>query len=90
MDSTGTYNRIPHVYEPNTLCICINVEEDDCGITDLGFIYPGQTLTIPLHYSTLDYSPNVIVSVVDQIGMPLCRVLDGNQYQQQPITLYSC
>jgi len=81
-DSTGTYNRIPHVYEPNTLCICTNVEEDDCSITDLGFVYPGQTLTIPLHYSTLDYSPNVIVSVVDQIGMPLCRVLDGNQYQQ--------
>ena len=89
-DSTGTYNRIPHVYEPNTLCVCTNGDEYDCTITDLGFIYPGQILTIPLHYSTLDYNPNVIVSVVDQISMPLCRVLDGNQYQQQPITLYSC
>ena len=32
-DSTGTYNRLPHVNEPNTLCVCTNISHYDCSIT---------------------------------------------------------
>ena len=80
-DSTGTYNTLPHVNEPNTLCVCTNISHYDCSITDLGFVYPGQTLTIPLYHYTEKYNSNAIISVVNQPNIPLCRVLDGNQHK---------
>jgi len=82
-DSTGTYNRLPHVNVPNTLCVCTNISHHDCSITDLGFVYPGQTLTIFLyHYTEEHNNSNAIVTLVSQPNMPLCRVLHGSQYQQ--------
>ena len=81
-DSAGTYHALPHVNEPNTLCVCTNISHYDCSITDLGFIYPGQTLTIPLYYYTEEYNSNAIISVVNQPNIPLCKVLDVDQHQQ--------
>jgi len=56
--------------------------QHDCSITDLGFIYPGQTLTISLYYYTNDKSSVAIISVVSRPNIPLCRVLNGNQHLQ--------
>jgi len=76
-DSTGTYNRLPHVNEPNTLCVCTNISHYDCSITD------GQTLNIPLYYYTKEHNnPNVVISIISQPDIPLCTVLDVNQHRQ--------
>ena len=86
-DSTGTYHRLPHVNVPNTLCICTNISHCDCSITDIGFVYPGQTLTIFLyHYTEEYYNSNAVVALVSQPNMPLCRVIHGNQYQQNMLS----
>ena len=55
----------------------------DCSITDLGFIYPGQTLALPIHYYTTEYiNSNAIVTLISDLTIPFCRVLHGDQYQQ--------
>ena len=79
----NTDSRLPHVNEPNTLCVCTNMSHYDCSITDLGFIYPGQTLALPIHYYTTEYiNSNAIVTLISDLTIPFCRVLHGDQYQQ--------
>jgi len=86
-DSTGTYHRLPHVNVSNTLCICTNTSHYDCSITDIGFVYPGQTLTIFVYHYTEEYNnSNAVVALVSQPNMPLCRVIHGNQYQQNMLS----
>ena len=38
--------------EQSTLCICSNETHRDCHISELGYLYPGQTLETFLHYHT--------------------------------------
>ena len=73
--------------EQSTLCVCSNETSYNCHINDLGYLYPGQTLTICLH--SLDGQRNSsdisVVVVKTDISLPYikpCTVLNISEYQQ--------
>ena len=73
--------------EQSTLCVCSNETSYNCHINDLGYLYPGETLTICLH--SLDGQRNSsdisVVVVKTDISLPNikpCTVLDVSEYQQ--------
>ena len=53
------YNNKSDIYDlsikQSTLCICSDKMHPDCHISDLGYLYPGQTLTIFLYHSHKQY-----------------------------------
>ena len=71
----------------STLCICSDVNYD-CHISDLGYLYPGQTLTTSLHSITKQYikfSTEVVIVKTDLRDISHvrpCTVLDINEHQQ--------
>ena len=70
----------------STLCICSDNMNYDCHISDLGYLYPGQTLFIILHSTAAwhKYHDTEVV-VKNDINLPYakpCTVLDINEYQQ--------
>ena len=67
----------------STLCICSDDINYDCHISDLGYLYPGQTLTIFLH-SISNFDTDVVVVNID-IDLPYikpCTVLNIIEYRQ--------
>ena len=67
----------------NTLCICSDDINYDCHISDLGYLYPGQTLIIFLH-SISNFDTDVVVVNID-IDLPYikpCIVLNIIEYRQ--------
>ena len=49
INSSGTY-KLSQLIEQSSLCMCTNESHYDCHINDLGYLYPGQTMTVFLHY----------------------------------------
>ena len=73
----------------STLCICSDDMNYDCHISDLGYLYPGQILTIFLHSTTKqhnNFNPEVVVVKTDiNYNLPYvkpCTVLNINEHQQ--------
>ena len=69
----------------STLCICSDEMNYDCHISDLGYLYPGQTLFILLHSTAWHKYYDTEVIVKTDINLPyvkLCTVLDISEYQQ--------
>ena len=64
----------------STLCICSDELNYNCHISDLGYLYPGQTLTISLHSTEV-----VIVKTDLNYNLSYvrpCTVLNINEHQQ--------
>ena len=48
---TNNSERLPQSNVQKLLCYCVNDTQYDCYKDDLGYVYPGQTLTLPLCYT---------------------------------------
>ena len=44
------------IIEQSSLCVCTDELHYDCHINDLGYLYPGQTVTLCLHHKTVNFS----------------------------------
>ena len=73
----------------STLCICSDNMNYDCHISDLGYLYPGQTLTTSLHSITtqhIKFSTEVVIVKTDLnynvSHVRPCTVLNINELQQ--------
>ena len=84
IDNTGTCES-SQIVEQSSLCICTTESHYDCHIDDLGYLYPGQTLTMSLH----QYNQNIPVATavintedISQKYLNPCVVLGINEYIQ--------
>ena len=74
----------------STLCICNNEMNYDCHISDLGYLYPGQTLAIHLHsiatkqylYAYNSDTEVVVKTDINLINSNPCIVLSTNEHRQ--------
>ena len=55
INNSGTY-KLSQIIEQSSLCVCTNELHYDCHINDLGYLYPGQTLTTFLHHIRVSIS----------------------------------
>ena len=63
--------------------MCTDELHYDCHINDLGYLYPGQTLTVSLYYNISGTVNAVAVkSDIIQQNLPSCTVLDINENLQ--------
>ena len=76
----------------STLCICNDEMNYNCHTSDLGYVYPGQTLKIHLHSIAKQYHNNYTeVMVKTDINLPYvkpCTVL--NIYEHRQFMFESC
>ena len=77
--SSGIFKLSQIIAQPS-LCVCIDLQYD-CHINNLGYLYPGQNLTIPLHYKK---TVNVVAVKADitQQNVTPCTVLDISETLQ--------
>ena len=72
INNSGTY-KLKQIIEQSSLCVCTNELHYDCQINDLGYLYPGQTLTTCLHHkrvSTGNTDTANAVAVKTDINQP--------------------
>ena len=76
--------KILNSIEQSSLCMCTNELHYDCHINDLGYLYPGQTLTASLYHHKGNYTTDVVVvkTDIDQQHATPCIVLDINENSQ--------
>ena len=81
---TNNSRQLPKPVQNKTLCYCTNEQHFDCYREDLGFVYPGQTLTIPLHYHHyFVFTVEVIAETITNITyLSSCIVHDAKQNKQ--------
>ena len=48
INDSGTY-KLSQIIEQSSLCVCTDELYYNCHINDLGYLYPGQTLTLSLY-----------------------------------------
>ena len=82
INNSGSY-KLSQIIEQSSLCVCTNELHYDCHINDLGYSYPGQTLTVSLYHREAD-TANVIVVKTDiyQQYVTPCIVLDISENLQ--------
>ena len=70
--------------EQSSLCVCTNNDlHYDCHITDLGYLYPGETLTISLHHYKANTANSVVVKTdIDQQYVKPCAILESSENLQ--------
>ena len=81
INDSGTY-KLSQIIEQSSLCVCTNELHYDCHTDDLGYLYPGQTLTISLYHKV--HTANAVVvktDITQQCVMP-CIVLDISENLQ--------
>ena len=73
----------------STLCICNNEMNYNCYSSDLGYLYPGQTLTIHLHsianqyMYTYNFDTEVVVKTdINLLNRNPCIILSTNEHRQ--------
>ena len=84
------YNNYSEIYtltiNQSTLCICTEKRHPDCHITDLGYLYPGQSLSLYLYHNCEQCSKcnaEVIVKIdIDLSYIKPCIVLNINEHQE--------
>ena len=84
------YNNNSSIYslsvKQSTLCICSDQIHFECHITDLGYLYPGQTLTLFLYHRCEQcnkYYTEVIVKTDYSFPhMKTCTVLNVTEHRQ--------
>ena len=79
-------NIYPLSIEQSTLCICSDEIHPNCHITDLGYLYPGQTLRLFLYHSHKQHSKcNTEVIVKTDYSYPFmkpCTVVNISEHRQ--------
>ena len=82
INDSGTYT-LTQLITQSSLCVCTNELHYDCHINDLGYLYPGQVLTISLYHSK-DATANAVVVKTDiaQQYITPCIVLDISENLQ--------
>ena len=81
INSTGKY-KLRQVVEQISLCVCTNELNYDCHINDLGYVYPGQTLTILLKHKRNTSNAVAVKTDVNQQYVSPCTVIDINENLQ--------
>ena len=79
---SDTY-QLSQFFEQSSLCVCTDELHYDCHINDLGYLYPGQTLTISLNYykGKIAYAISVKTDL-DPHKVTPCIVLNSNENLQ--------
>ena len=82
INNSGTY-KLSQITEQSSLCVCTNESHHDCHISNLGYLYPGQILTISLYHQNVDTANAVAVKtdIYQQYVTP-CIVLDISENLQ--------
>ena len=82
INSSVAYN-LSQIMVQSSLCVCTNVTYPDCHINDLGYLYPGQTLTISLHHFEVDTTNAVVVKTdINQQYVTPCTALETSETSQ--------
>ena len=84
INNSGIY-KLSQIIEQSSLCMCTNKLHYDCHINDLGYLYPGQTLSISLyqHKDKVDTANAVVVKIdITQQYVTPCIVLNANETLQ--------
>ena len=93
LNNSGTY-KLSQIIEQSSLCVCTNELHYDCHITDLGYLYPGQTLITFLHHKrTGNSNTATAVAVKTDIDQPYispCVVLNVSENIQSVVTGRGC
>ena len=77
---SGTFT-LTQLLTQSSLCVCTNATHYDCHVNDLGYLYPGQSLTTFLHrkrVSIINSDTTTIVAKTDitQQYVTPCTILD--------------
>ena len=81
INNSGTY-KLSQIIKQTSLCVCIN-ELHDCHIDDLGYLYPGETLTTSLYHRKVDMANAVVVKTdITQQHVTPCIVLNISENLQ--------
>jgi len=59
INDSGIYE-LSQVIEQRSLCVCSNELQYDCHIHYLGYMYPGETLTVSFHHRKIESNHNAI------------------------------
>ena len=82
IDNSSVYNLSQIIAQPS-LCVCSNTSYYNCHIFNLGYLYPGQTLTISLYpYKSGTSNAVAVKTAIDQHFVTPCIVLSINQNVQ--------
>ena len=85
INDSGIY-KLSKIIEQSSLCVCITDLHHDCHINELGYSYPGQTLTVPLHHrwpAVVDADNAVVVKTdITQHYISPCIVLNISENSQ--------
>ena len=81
-NNSGTY-KLSQIIKQSSLCVCTNELHYDCHINNLGYLYPGQTLTVSFYPRKADAINAVVVKTdIDQQHVTPCIVLDISENLQ--------
>ena len=79
IDNSVTY-MLSQLIEHSSLCVCTNELHYDCHISNLGYLHPGQTLTISLYHHKVDTANAVVVKTdIDRRYNIPCIVLESSE-----------
>ena len=80
IDNSDTY-MLSEFIEQSSLCVCTNNElHYDCHINNLGYLYPGQTLTTSLYHQKVDTANAIVVKTdIDQQYATSCTVFRSSE-----------
>ena len=84
INNSGSY-KLSQVIEQSSLCVCTDELHYDCHVNDLGYLYPGQTMTAYLHpkrvnISNSDTATAVVVKTdINQHYITPCIVLNVSE-----------
>ena len=87
INNSGTY-KLSQVIEQSSLCVCTDKLHYDCHINDLGYLYPGQTVSVLLHRKRVSISnSNTTTAVgvktdINQNYITPCIVLNVSENTQ--------
>ena len=82
INNSGTY-KLSQIIEQSSLCVCTDELHYDCHINDLGYLYPGQTLTVSLYHHKADTAEVAVVKTdITQQYVTPCTVLDISENLQ--------
>ena len=85
INNSDTY-MLSQFIEQSSLCVCTNNESHyNCSITNLGYLYPGETLTISLHHykvKTCTANSVVVKTDIDQQYVKPCTIHGSSENLQ--------
>ena len=95
INNSSTY-KLKQIIEQSSLCVCNNELHYDCHINDLGYLYPGQTLTTFLHHKRVSISNSdtatavAVKTDINQAYITPCIVLNVSENIQPAVANKSC